>query len=227
MKRELQKENGELRRQKAVSDTIFHALRSRWQVSKILQLLTDHESLDLIAKIAAGAPPIECSTGSLMAGSSIGTPSPASSATDEELFMQKYETEDSSQSQAETTAPACPWTATARDETLTRHLFSLYWTFLHPSSRLFSREQFLHGYDTGDQEHCTPFLVAAVCAAACTLLDSRLPGRVPDAAALRRDFIAEAAFQEVLADRGARTWLEASRVMLIVHGRAEVSRRAG
>lgn len=241
-KKELQSENGELRRQKAISDRIFDALRSGWQVSKILQLLTDQESLALIAKIAADAPPIECSTGSSLtgsslagsplagsslAGSSIGTPSQVSSATDEELFIQKYKIEDSFQSQTEATAQTCPWTATAHDEILTRHLFSVYWTFLHPSYRLFSMEQFLQGYETGDQEHCTPFLVAAVCAAACTLLNSRLPGQVPDVTTLRRDFIAEATFQEVLADRSARTWLEASRVMLIVHGRAEVSRQVG
>ena len=152
MKRELQSENGELRRQKAISDKIFHALRSGWQVSKILQLLTDQESLALIAKIAADVPSIECSTGSLLTGSSISTPSQDSSATDEELLMQKYEIEDSSQSQTETTAQTCPWIATAHDEILTRHLFSVYWTFLHPSYRLFSMEQFLQGYETGNQE---------------------------------------------------------------------------
>lgn len=87
-------------------------------------------------------------------------------------------------------------------------------------------EEFIEGYKTGKQDHCTPFLVAAVCAAACDLLGPQwttLLGQVPDVAALRQRFVTEANLQEALADRSARTWLEASRVMLIVKSRSQIS----
>lgn len=50
-----------------------------------------------------------------------------------------------------------------------------------------------------------------------------MSGKVPDVAALRRDLVAEANFQETVADRTASTWLDASRVMLIVNSRSEAS----
>lgn len=84
----------------------------------------------------------------------------------------------------------------------------------------------MEGYNTGNQEHCSAFLIAAICAAACDLLDpdwTSASGKVPDIAALRRDLVAEAITQEKLADRTARTWLDASRVMLIVKSRSEAS----
>lgn len=220
-KSELQRENGELRRQKALSDQIFHALRSDSKVPNILQLLKDREGLPLIAKLAT-SPSIE---------SSVGSPSEAwPSATTDELLQQKYESEDChSPETATATAPGkalYPWIAASYDEQLIKHLFSLYWTWIHPAYLLFSMEQFMEGYKTGNEEHCSAFLVAAVCAAACDLLGphwTSISGKVPDIPALRRDFVAEAMRQEELADRGTRTWSEASRVMLIVNSRSEVT----
>lgn len=219
-KSELQRENGELRRQNALSGQILRALRSDRQVSSILQLLKDQEGLALIAKIA-NSPSIE---------SSINSPSEGKPAVKEGLMEPKHESKGShSPDRATETAPSeirYPWITAPCDEQLTKHLFSLYWTWIHPAYLLFSMEQFIEGYKTGNEEHCSAFLVAAVCAAACDLLSphwTSMSGKIPDIAALRRDFVAKAIRQEVLADRGARTWLEASRVMLIVNSRAEVS----
>lgn len=217
-KSELQRENGELRRQKALSDQIFHALRSDCQVSNILQLLRDQESLPLIAKLA----------NSPSAESSVGSPSEAWPVANEEPFQRKYGSEDC-HSPETATAPSNflhPRTPAFHDEQLIKHLFSLYWTWIHPAYLLFSMEQFIEGYKTGNKEHCSAFLVAAVCAAACDLLGphwTSISGKVPDVPALRREFVAEAMRQEGLADRGTRTWLDASRVMFIVNSRSEVS----
>lgn len=214
-KSELQRENGELRRQKALSDQILHALRSDRQVSNICQLLRDQEGLALIAKVANSE-------------SSVSSPEEVTSAANEELLQPKYECEDC-RSPGTVTTPSQVlhrWIAVSCDDQLTKHLFSLYWTWIHPAYLLFSMEQFIEGYMTGNEEHCSAFLVAAVCAAACDLLDphwTSISGQVPDVVALRRGFVAEAIRQEELADRGARTWLDASRVMLIVNSRSEVS----
>ena len=216
----MQRENAELRRQKALSDQIFDALRSDCQVPNILQLLRDREGLALIAKIAR-SPSVESSV--------VGSPSEVQSVvSNEELWNQKCESEDS-HSPDMAAAPSevlHPWTTASCDEHLIMHLFSLYWAWIHPAYLIFSMEEFIEGYKTGKQDHCTPFLVAAVCAAACDLLGPQwttLLGQVPDVAALRQRFVTEANLQEALADRSARTWLEASRVMLIVKSRSQIS----
>lgn len=217
-KRELQRENGELRQQNALSDQVFHALRSDFQVPNILQLLRDQESLALIAKIVGSPSP----------DSSVYSPSEDKSVESGGLLQQKH---DSESCHSPETAPAPgevphPWIAAPCDEHLTKHLFSLYWTWIHPAYLLFNMEQFMEGYKTGNEEHCSAFLIAAVCAAACDLLGHRwagVSGKVLDVAALRRDFVAEAIQQEGLADKGTRTWLEASRVMLIVNSRSPSS----
>ena len=217
-KKELQNENSELRRQRAYSDQIFHALRSGWQVSNILQLLRDQEALPLIAKIANSPSP----------ESSVGSPPDFKSLAHEEFSPLKSESEDGHGSEVAPTPSNVlhPWIAASYDEHLVTHLFSLYWTWIHPAYLLFSMEGFIEGYNSGNQEHCSAFLIAAICAAACDLLDpgwTSASGKVPDIVALRRDFVAEAIMQEKLADRTAKTWLDASRVMLIVNSRSEAS----
>ena len=87
-------------------------------------------------------------------------------------------------------------------------------------------EQFIEHYETGNDEHCSAFLVAAVCVAASDLLGplwTSISGNVADVATLKRDFIAEAILQEYLSDRSSKTWLEASRVMLAVNSSMEPS----
>ena len=218
-KRELQRENGELREQKALSDQIFHALRSDRQVLNILQMLRDHDDLASIANVAK-SPSME---------SPVGSPTEVGSVAKEELFLDTCGSRDYHSPQMATVPSKVlcpwqdPWIAAFCDEQLTKHLFSLYWTWIHPAYLLFNMEQFIEGYKTGNEEHCSAFLVAAVCAAACDLLGphwTALSGKIPDVAALRQQFVAEAIRQDGITDRRARTWSEASRVMLIVNGRS-------
>lgn len=217
-KNDLQRENGELRRQKALADQVLDALRSGHQVPMILQMLRAQQHLALIAKIATSASPEP----------SASSRSQIESAATGELLQLKVESRDC-HSLEKTTALSeslYPEIAASCDEQLIKHLFSLFWTWIHPAYLLFSMEQFLEGYETDNQEHCSAFLIAAVCAAACDLLGpdwTSKSGKVTDVAALRRDFVAQAIRQEGLADRGARTSLDASRVMLIVNSRSKVS----
>lgn len=218
-KRELQRENAELRRQQALSDQIFEALRSDSQAPNILQLLRNGESLALIAKVAKSSS-VQCSV--------VSSPSEVQSmVSDQDMWNQKDEHKlwTDPEMAVASSEVLYPWTMASCDDHLIKHLFSLYWTWIHPAYPIFSMEQFIEGYRTGNKEHCTPFLVAAVCAAACDLLAPywiTLAGQVPDVFTLRRRFVAEAVRQEKSADRGATTWLEASRVMLLVKSRSQI-----
>ena len=221
-KRELQRENGELRERKALSDQIFHALRSDRQVLNILQMLRDQDDLASIANVAQ-SPSIE---------SHVGSPTEVGSVAKEELLLDTCGSRDYHSPQMATVPSKVlcpwrdPWIAAFCDQQLIKHLFSLYWVWIHPAYNLFNMEQFVAGFKTGNEEHCSAFLVAAVCAAACDLLGphwTALSGKIPDTTTLKQQFIAEAIRQEGLTDCRAKTWSQASRVMLFVTGGSEVS----
>ena len=59
-----------------------------------------------------------------------------------------------------------------------KHLFSLYWIWIPPAYPLFSKEHLIKDYVSDIERHCSAFLLAAVCAAACDLshyfLDKRI-----------------------------------------------------
>ena len=61
------------------------------------------------------------------------------------------------------------WTTITPDETLIRHLFKLYFTWVHPVHMLFSRPHFMASFDNHDKVYCTSALVNAICAMACHL----------------------------------------------------------
>ena len=219
-KKELQNENGELRRQKALSDQILNALRSDWQVPTILQSLKDQNSLDCIANIANCPPPHP----------RVASPVPVAPVANEGPPKQLLSNTPLHCLDADNSAQPkrlCHWTSTiSHDEDLIKHLFFLYWTWIQPAYLLFDMDLFIKDYETGCEEHCSAFLTAAVCTAACDFLGplwTSISGKVADAASLKTEFMIEAIYQEGLADRAARTWLEASRVMLVVNCRMEVS----
>ena len=221
-KKELQHENGELRRQKALSDQILNALRSDWQVPTILQSLKDQDSLDCVANIANFPPPNPCVASPVQVA-------PVMIEIPPEQQQQLSSNPTLSHAlDADTDQPKRlhHWTTISQDEDLIRHLFFLYWTWIHPAYLLFDMEQFINDYESGCEDHCSGFLAAAVCTAACDFLDplwTSVSGKVADVASLKTGFMIEAMFQEGRTDRSARTWLEASRVMLVVNSRMDVS----
>ena len=94
------------------------------------------------------------------------------------------------------------WTQVTKSRTLIRHLFELYFTWVHPIHMLFSEVDFLASYHSGDDTYCSNSLTDAVCAMACHLLDNPSPGSKPrdrdsmsgyeDAMQLHGAFMAEA-----------------------------------
>lgn len=88
------------------------------------------------------------------------------------------------------------WTRVTNSPILIRHLFELYFTWVHPVHMLFGEVDFLKSYSDGDEVYCSDALVNSVCAMACHLLDSPAPGLLSrdarDRINLRDGFMAEA-----------------------------------
>lgn len=61
------------------------------------------------------------------------------------------------------------WTEVTSDERVLRHLFSLYFTWIHPVYTLFDEGAFFSSYQTKSWKHCCIVLVNAICAMACQL----------------------------------------------------------
>ena len=88
------------------------------------------------------------------------------------------------------------WTRVTRSDALIRHLFELYFTWVHPAHMIFPEISFLQSYRDGDETYCSSALVNAICAMACHLMDSPVPGitsrDVEDRMNLRNGFMDEA-----------------------------------
>ena len=88
------------------------------------------------------------------------------------------------------------WTQVTTSQVLIRHLFELYFTWVHPVHMLFGEMDFVNSYNHGDEMYCSAPLVNAICAMACNLLASPAPGfdsrQIADRLNLRNGFMNEA-----------------------------------
>ena len=112
------------------------------------------------------------------------------------------------------------WTQVTQSDVLIRHLFELYFTWVHPIHMLFSEVDFLQSYRDGDQMFCSSALVNAICAMGCHLLDNPVPGitsrDLKDRLNLRDGFMDEA--RGLLRPKGSipMTSIQAFSVMYLV-----------
>ena len=86
------------------------------------------------------------------------------------------------------------WTTVTRSPSVLRHLFNLYFTWVHPVHMLFSENDFKESYWREDSRYCSGPLVNAICAMACHLLDHQGPDARSldiDAGQLREAFLTE------------------------------------
>lgn len=67
------------------------------------------------------------------------------------------------------TSEGLHWTTVTTDERVFRHLFSLYFSWVHPVHTLFNEGLFVNSYQTNSDKHCSHALVNAICAMACQL----------------------------------------------------------
>ncbi|MCJ1416403.1 hypothetical protein MMC32_002738, partial [Xylographa parallela] len=190
-----------LRQREILSTRILNALASNYQVPRILQQLANKEDLEVIARdIESTTTTQHCKNLPVLANNLTlhvrhDMLSPLSTTTNQV---------------SEPSVVGKPFYRTTNlpDQPLLEHLFSLYSTWIHPQYPLFSMPDFLKDYETGGAARCSPFLVAAICAAASHFLNphwNSVSGTVTDVATLRQTLISQAEIQEGLAEPKAET----------------------
>lgn len=65
------------------------------------------------------------------------------------------------------------WTSVTSDHGFIDHLFSLYFTWVHPVHMLFSRNHFLSSYRNQSNLYCSSALVNAICAMGCLFVGEK------------------------------------------------------
>lgn len=136
---------------------ILSAIASRSeQTPKIIQLLQEGEPLATIVQS--------------MSGSAYGSPDMLM----EDRFSPRPSTYQhsavGSPSQEATGAfEGFQWTTVTPDPKIFEHLFSLYFSWVHPVHTLFKEGAFVDSYRNNSEMHCSHVLVNAICAVACQM----------------------------------------------------------
>jgi hypothetical protein len=97
------------------------------------------------------------------------------------------------------------------------HLLDLYFSWIHPSYQIFSRDHFLHDFQSGQTHHCSRILANAIAAFACSYSD-RIPALADpnDPSTAGDQFFAEA---ERLLHHGSESPLMLARALSIMSSR--------
>lgn len=111
------------------------------------------------------------------------------------------------------------WTSVTSDHAFIDHLFSLYFTWVHPVHMLFSQNHFISSYRNHCNLYCTSSLVNAICAMGCLFLGekgkySTEDGSDPDK--LRPRFMEEARSLIKPKHYNTRTMVQTFAVMFLV-----------
>ncbi|KAL9579403.1 MAG: hypothetical protein Q9203_006712 [Teloschistes exilis] len=132
-----------------------------------------------------------------------------------DAFELHYRTEQRQRGQG-SDATKCQWTKVSTSQTLLNHLFSLYFTWVHPIHMLFSETAFKESFDTCDDTYCCPSLVNAVCAMACHLMNTDdVDDEIDDVATLANGFMNQARREVIPAKGMPLTSVQALAVMYL------------
>jgi len=71
------------------------------------------------------------------------------------------------QDKLEISSKAFQWTTVTSDDRVFQHLFSLYFSWIHPIHTIFNEGIFVRSYQAHSERHCSQALVNAICAMAC------------------------------------------------------------
>ena len=231
-KEEMKREIIDLRRSHSLAMRVLNALAADRSVPRILKGLRAQEDLASIARLIESSPATE--------PEAMFEESPLTEEHGESLYDSIMDTspEDSQASYApgnqlwtgfirnpstrvDPNRPG-PWRTPLVNELLIKHLLSLYWVWIHPAHPILNMAQFFEDYEHCGNKHCSAYLINAICAAACDLLNpnwEQVPGKETDVAALKQHLIAEAAIQAALADPEAPTTAHASAVISLLNTR--------
>lgn len=123
---------------------------------------------------------------------------------------------------------ACRGPTNLSDHRLIKHLFSIYWIWVHPAHTILDMDQFVRGYETGSELYCSSYLIYAVCIAACDYLDplwENVEGKSTDVAQLRLNLMAEARILESTMDpkHKSKPTIQASAILSFIGGSRRIS----
>ncbi|MCJ1406375.1 hypothetical protein MMC19_000440 [Ptychographa xylographoides] len=218
----------------------MQALAAEQDVSVILEGLRNHDDLmTIVQKIhpnsasASEASP-SASTSDSMQSSTEGSSAPSTQSTAPMIGNEKRHDE-SGYSKLQDLNPireistraqrqkACRWHTILADDLLVKQLVSIYWIWIHPVHPILDMQDFILDYDKGVGEHCSTFLVHAMCLAACDLLSpswEHIPGQDTDVVALQQHLMvrAQADAQAALAEGSdaSTTTAQALAIMSVV-----------
>ena len=228
-----------------MSSEILAALAADQGVPAILRKLQGHDDLSSIVGMirspnsskapssSSSSEPYDMSVGSPLEryGSTDASPvkveyeSPSSSSSDMNtgIFSTAIHGDSSQmiqpQSVQEMRSNACRGPTDLSDHRLIRHLFSVYWVWIHPDHAIFNMPLFVKSYEAGSEAYCSTFLVYAVCIAACDHLDPNweaVEGKATDVAELRQNLIANARNLAATVDLDAEANMQALAVLSLI-----------
>ena len=121
---------------------------------------------------------------------------------------------------------ACRGPTDLSDHRLIKHLFSIYWVWVHPAHTILDMEHFVRGYETVSELYCTTYLIYAVCIAACEYLDplwENVEGKSTDVAQLKQNLVEGARMLESNMDpkHKSKPNIQASAILSFISGKSQ------
>jgi hypothetical protein len=129
------------------AERIFHAIEANENTSAIIERIQNHESVESIAQWLQAA------------NSDSEGPSPISSS--------RFIMVGSDNEMDDRISPKFRWSSVTANEDIVQHLFTLYFTWVHPFYMLFDEQLFVYSYQQRSEAFCSSSLVNAICAMAC------------------------------------------------------------
>jgi hypothetical protein len=149
------------------AERIFHAIEANENTFAIIERVQNHESVESIAQWLQAAN-----------GDSEG-PSPISSS--------RFIMAGSDNEMDDGVSLRFRWSSVTANKDIVQHLFTLYFTWVHPFHILFDEQLFMHSYQQKSDEFCSSSLVNAICALTC-YFHTTVDADAPDFQVLGRDF---------------------------------------
>lgn len=249
-KAEMKRENTELRQQNFLYTQILTALSAGSEVAAILRGLQNQVDLDAIVQLIASSPSSSPAMKRSPTMNSSDEDTEMTSIPLEEKDAGKLADDDPTQNQvnekkrtsktreaSSQTDPvdeccslptsikqlrdrACRGPTKLSDHKLIKHLFSVYWIWVHPSHTILSMEHFVQAYESGTEMYCSLYLIYAVCIAACENLDpfwENVEGKSTNVAELKENLVTAARIEESTMDpnHNIKTTVQALAIMTL------------
>ena len=205
-------------------DVVVNALRALPEVeaAALFQSIRRGERLDSLAEtVATGGGELSLRTLDADLSEHIGTPgssfhasTPFSSSENLKVLVDRSWGDH--QTQEPTEEGASSWFRVPQDADFVEHLLSLYFSWIHPFYTFFSKDHFLKDMARGGTKYCSPLLVNAILALACSYSDRPAARTDPSRPETAGDFFFKEAVElDKRTDAASLTSIQAVAVMAI------------